>query len=178
MTTTSNHHASWIQTNIDRDNHPEQWFPLTFRVDIIIHNAQKVAQSPWSKDPTHAYALVTRALDWTITELRRYHKRLQFVPWVGGNEAVGIRTHIHAILRVPDGHHPSAFVERLQVIWRRNLAKTLKTEVKASVWTDTQPLRSGSSFSHYASRSEAGDLVRGMDKVIIGRSLFLEPLAA
>lgn len=112
-----------------------------------------------------------------MTELRRYHKGLQFVSWVGGNEAVGVRTHLHAVVKVPEGQEVSAFVERLQTIWRRNLAKTLKTEVKASVWTDTQPLRSASYFSHYASRSEAGDLVRGMDKVNLGRSFFLEPLA-
>jgi hypothetical protein len=168
--------ANWIQDNINRDD-AERWFPLTFRVDSVIHNAQNIAQSPWSQNPTQAYASVTRALDWTITELRRYHKGLQFVSWTGGNEAVGIRTHLHAAIRIPDGQDTSAFVDRLQTIWRRNLAKTLKTEVKASVWTDTRSLRSGSSFSHYASRSEAGDLVRGTDKVHLGRSFFLEPLA-
>jgi hypothetical protein len=177
MTTTSSTSlANWIQDNINSDD-AERWFPLTFRVDSVIHNAQKIAQSPWSQNPTQAYALVTRALDWTVTELRRYHKRLQFVSWIGGNESVGVRTHIHAIIRIPDRQDTSAFVERLQKLWCRSLAKTLKTEVKASVWTDTQPLRSGSSFSHYASRSEASDLVRGTDKVHLGRSFFLEPLA-
>jgi hypothetical protein len=179
MTTTSTSLANWIQDNINTDNvdNAEQWFPLTFRVDSVIHNAQKIAQSPWSQNPTHAYTLITQALDWTITELRRYHKGLQFVSWTGGNEAVGIRTHIHAIIRVPDGQDTSDFVERLQAIWRQKLEKKLKTKVKASVWTDAQPLRSGSAFSNYASRSEAGDLVRGMDKVNLGKSFFLEPIA-
>lgn len=176
MTTTSTSPSHWIQTNMDIDN-AERWFPLTFRVDSVIYNAQKIAQSPWSKNATCAIQLVLRALDWTITELRRYHKKLQFVSWIGGNEAVGIRSHIHAIVRVPDALEASEFVERIQTIWRRNLAKTLKTEVKASVWIDTETLRSGSSFSHYASRSEAGDIVRGMDKVNLGRSFFLKQLA-
>ena len=164
MTTASTSLANWIQNNIDRDN-SQRWFPLTFRVDSVIHNAQRIAQSPWSNNPTQAFQSVTRALDWTVTELRRYHKRFQFVSWVGGNEAVGVRTHLHAVVRVPEGQEVSEFVDRLQTVWIRNLTKTLKTEVKASVWTDAQPLRSGSSFSHYASRSEAGDLVRGTDKV-------------
>jgi REP element-mobilizing transposase RayT len=176
MTTDSTSLANWIQSNMDTDN-AERWFPLTFRVDSVIHNAQHIVQSPWSKNPTQAFQSVHRALDWTITELRRYHKGLQFVSWVGGNEAVGVRSHIHAIIRVPDDQDVMSFIDRLQTIWKRNLAKTLKTEVKASVWTDTQPLRSGSSFSHYASRSEAGDIVRGMDKVNLGRSFFLKQLA-
>jgi hypothetical protein len=170
-------HAELLYENVRRDEHPEQWFPLTFRVDSFIRNAQNIAQSPWSQNPTHAYSLVRRALEWAITELRRHHKGLPFVAWVGGNEAVGIRTHIHAVVRVPDNVKASVFVERLQAIWRRNLAKTLKTEVKASVWIDEESLRSGSLFSRYASRSEAGDSVRGMDKVIVDKSLYLKPIA-
>jgi hypothetical protein len=168
--------SAWIQHNVEQDN-SERWFPLTFRVDSAVRNAQNIAQSPWSRDPTYAFALVTRALDWTITELRRYHKRLQFVSWIGGNESVGVRTHIHAIIRIPDSQDASAFVDRLQTIWHRNLVKTLKTQVTASVWVDTQSLRSGSSFSNYASRSEAVNLIGGTDKVLQSKSLFLEPPA-
>jgi hypothetical protein len=176
MTTATTAQASWIQDNINRDD-AERWFPLTFRVDSVVFNGAKIAQSPWSRSPTYAFQSVMRALDWTVTELRRYHKGLQFVSWTGGNEAVGVRTHIHAIVRVPDGQELAVFAGRLQSLWSRNLAKTLKAQVKATVWTDTQPLRSGSAFSFYASRSEAGDLVRGTDKAHLGKSFYLEPRA-
>lgn len=179
MTTTSTSLANWIQSNMDTDN-AERWYPLTFRVDSVIRNAQNIAQSPWSNNPTQAFQSVTRALDWTITELRRYHKGkggLQFVPYLGGNEAVGIRSHIHAVVRVPDGQEVTTFIKRIESLWKRNLAKTLKAEVKSSVWVDKKSLQNASSFSHYSSRSEGVDSVRGMDKIHLGRSFFLEPLA-
>lgn len=176
MTLETNSLCDWIQQNASQ-NDAERWFPLTFRVDSVVVNAAQIAQSPWSRSPTQAFQSVLRALDWSVTELRRRHKRLPFVAWTGGSEAVGVRTHIHAIVRVPDGLEPSAFAERLEALWRRNLVKTLKTEVKATVWLDAQPLRSSTSFSHYASRSEAGELVRGTDKAHLGRSFFLEPAA-
>ena len=182
MTTTSaktptTPYGEWIQNNINQDN-PESWVPLTFRVHGVIRNAQNIAQSPWSQNPTQSITLVKGALNWTITELRRYHKDLQFISWIGGNEGVGRRTHIHAAVRVPDNQNVSLFVERLQTLWCRNLTKKLKAKVEADVWVDSERLRSGQLYSNYASRSEAGDLVRGMDKVIIDKSLFLEPLAS
>jgi hypothetical protein len=176
MTTATSTLASWIQDNISKDD-AQRWFPLTFRVDSAVVNGAKIAQSPWSRSSTYAFQKVTRALDWTVTELRRYHKELQFVSYMGGDEAVGVRTHIHAIVRVPDGQDLAVFAGRLQSLWSRNLAKTLKAQVKASVWMGPQPVESAHAFSFYSSRLEDESFGRGTSKVLIGKSFYLEPRA-
>jgi hypothetical protein len=163
---------AWLEKAIAADKNPNLWIPLTFRVDSAVVNAAAIKQSPWSTNATYAFEKIVRALDWTVTELRRYHPGLQFVSWLGGNESLGVRTHIHAIVRVPDTASSSVFVGRIGSLWQRNLGKTLKAQVRASVWASDEQIRSAAGYGHYSARSES-NLIRGMDKVLLGKSFSL-----
>jgi hypothetical protein len=162
--------ADWVVRNIGM-NLDERWYDMTLKIDGEVRNGAKCAQSPWSTDASGTFPLVMRALDWTVTELRRRHKKLQFVPYIGGNQAMDIRTHIHALIRIPDEHDPAVFIERLHSVWKRNLVKTLKSQVSTRVWLDAMPIQNGKNFNGYACRTEG--LIGGTDKILLTRSFSL-----
>ena len=149
----------------------KQWAICTFRADGTVRNAAAVKQTPWSTSASHAAERVIKALEWTVTELRRGHKKdLRFVSWIGGDESLGVKSHIHSAVELPDGDL-EMFRQRMEFLWQRNLEKTLKANVKGSVWMDY--LGEATKYASYCARQEDRTLIRGSDKVLVNRSFSL-----
>jgi hypothetical protein len=164
--------CSWIKSCVDNDDFADKWLPITFKIDSAVRTAEGAVHSPWSQGAIATFQKVQKALDWTITELRRYNKGLQFVAWIGGNESIGVRTHIHALIRVPDSETSENFVRQIQRLWMAKLEKSLKARIKARVWIDAKSVQCAAGYANYASRQEGH--VRGTDKILMGRSFYLK----
>jgi hypothetical protein len=168
MTTT--YLTNWISQSILEGE--GQLFSLTFRADKTVKNGAALKQSVWSRSQTQSVQLVHKALDWTITEMRRKYKEMKFVGFEGGDENSGTQGHIHALLLIGDDRDAVAVYEQMNYLWYRNLNKKLKSQVEGKI-TYFSRTDAVSAYSWYCQRYEGTTLLGGSDKVLVSRSLCL-----
>jgi len=145
---------------------------VTIRVDGCLKNAAAILQTAWSQNATSSISLVIKALDWTITELRRAHKnQFKFVAFMGGEASLGIAAHFHALLEYPAGVDQKLFIQRLEQLWAQKVARALKQTLKTSVYAE--PVLSKEHFSQYCQRFEGNTFGSGSSKVVMSKSLSL-----
>jgi hypothetical protein len=143
---------------------------LTIRADGCLKNAAAILQTAWSQNATSSISLVIKALDWTITELRR-DNQFKFVAFMGGEASLGIAAHFHALLEYPAGVDQKLFIQRLEQLWAQKVARALKQTLKTSVYAE--PVRSKEHFSQYCQRFEGTTFGSGSSKVVMSKSLSL-----
>ena len=143
---------------------------VTIRVDGCLKNAAAILQTAWSQNATSSISLVIKALDWTITQLRR-NNQFKFVAFMGGEASLGIAAHFHALLEYPAGVDQKLFIQRLEQLWAQKLARALKQTLKTSVYAE--PVRSKEHFSQYCQRFEGTTFESGSSKVVMSKSLSL-----
>ena len=143
---------------------------VTIRVDGCLKNAAAILQTAWSQNATSSISLVIKALDWTITQLRR-NNQFKFVAFMGGEASLGIAAHFHALLEYPAGVDQKLFIQRLEQLWAQKVARALKQTLKTSVYAE--PVRSKEHFSQYCQRFEGTTFESGSSKVVMSKSLSL-----
>lgn len=172
MTSETNEINQWIKSSVEQSEN--EWVVLTIRADGTVKNGAQIRQKLWSTSATFSIDKVKRALDWTITEERRKHKkRMGFVAWFGGDVKNDVYDHIHAVLEIPAGCDKDEIVARLNYLWKRNLEKLFKQDVKASIWLDKKSLVSIEKFGNYCMRQEGSVRIGPANKLQISRSLSL-----
>lgn len=146
-----------------------QQFSLVFRADGYVLNGAGVKQHPWSKSSQH---LVTKALDWTVSEIVRTNsKKVEFHCYEGGDYDKGIRGHHHAQVAISRDLDANTVLDRIKYLWNRKLEKAFKTEVSGSV--HIEETRDAEGYSFYSQRREGSSLGSGSDKLVVSRSLRL-----
>ncbi len=162
--------SSWIEESLKSDL--DNIAAITFRVDGTMKNASAISQTPWSNNATGSIELVKKALDWTITELRRANKnKLKFVAFVGGEGSSGVVGHFHALLEFPSGVDKELFICKLEQLWSQKVSRALKQTLKTSVYAE--PVRHKEAFSEYCQRFEGTTYGSGSSKVVMSKSLSL-----
>ena len=172
MTSVKNDINQWIASAVNESGN--EWHVLTIRADGKVVNGSQKKQTLWSTSATFSIDKVTRALDWTITEERRKHKkRLGFAAWLGGDANNGVHDHIHALIEISANCDKNEIVGRLSYLWKRNLEKLFKQDVNASIHLDDQSLVNSMKYGNYCMRQEGNVRVGPTDKFLISRSLSL-----
>ncbi len=162
--------TQWIEESLTSDL--DNIAALTIRVDGCLKNGSQISQSAWSQSATYSIELVKTALDWTISQLRRAHKKtLKFVACLGGEQSLGVAGHFHALLEYPAGVDKDQFIDRLRKLWARNVAKKLKQSLQTTVYAE--PLRDKAEFSRYCQRFEGTTFGSGSSKVVMSKSFSL-----
>ena len=162
----------WIKTAVEQSGN--EWVVLTIRADGTVKNGAQIKQKLWSSSATFSIDKVNRALDWTITEERRKHKkRLGFAAWLGGDVKNGVHDHIHAVLEIPAGCDKNEIVARLNYLWNQKLKKLFKQDINALIYLDDQSLVNTERFGNYCMRQEGSVRIGPADKLLISRSLSL-----
>jgi hypothetical protein len=162
--------TSWIEQSLTSDL--ANIAAITLRIDGSMKNGAALAQTAWSHNATGSIAIVIKALDWTITELRRRHRnKLKFVAFLGGESSFGVVGHFHALLEFPAGVDKELFIQRLEKLWAKKVAKALKQTLKTSVYAE--PVRNKEHFSQYCQRFEGTTFGSGSSKVVMSKSLSL-----
>jgi hypothetical protein len=193
-------YAHWLRHSVSLFD-DKSWHALTLRADTSLENASRAPQDLFSDNSTHSRDLVEKALSWAITEQQRREKSddFAFVAFHGGDRAIGIRPHIHAICRSvsPDT------IENIARLWHSRLARAFRLSlsdtttnitdrdhncqkiVRSSVLITTrpnnkfrssvftEPLRDAGNFIDYCQRVEGDQRDGHFGKLIINRSLIL-----
>lgn len=159
----------WIEESFSKSD-LDNIAVVTMRVDGCLKNAAAILQTAWSQNATSSISLVIKALDWTITQLRRKNQ-FKFVAFLGGEASLGIAAHFHAVLEFPVEVDKELFVKRLEQLWAQKVARALKQTLKTSVYAE--PVRSKEHFSQYCQRFEGTTFESGSSKVVMSRSLSL-----
>jgi hypothetical protein len=172
MTSERNDINQWLQDAVKQSEN--EWVVLTIRADGTVTNGSQVKQTLWSTSATYSIDKVNRALDWTITEERRKHKkRLGFAAWLGGDKEYGVQDHIHAAMEIPANCDKHEMVNRLNYLWNRNLKKLFKQEINSVIYLDEEALVSAERYGSYCIRSEGSVRIGPTDKLLMSRSLSL-----
>lgn len=144
-------------------------FSVVFRADGRVKNASGAFQHPWAKS---SQGLVTKALDWTISEIVRTNsKKIEVYCYEGGDFEKGVRGHHHAQIAISRDLDAEIVLERISYLWNRKLEKAFKAEVDGSVHVENT--RDAKAYSYYSQRREGISLGSGSDKLVITRSLSL-----
>lgn len=172
MTSEQDNINKWINDAVNKSEN--EWVVLTIRADGTVINGAGIRQTLWSTSASSSIDKVFRALDWTITEERRKHKkRLGFASWLGGDAKNGVHEHIHAVLEIPANCDKDEIVARLSYLWKRNLQKLFKQDINATIYLDEDSLIDASRYSSYCGRRENVN-IGPVDKFIISRSASLK----
>jgi hypothetical protein len=163
----NNNITLWIQKTIESSN--SDWILLTLRIDGMQVNASGVAQSPWNTSCAGGLSKVESSLNWTLGMLRRTRKQeIRFAGYHGGDYAIGIQPHIHAICEVPPNSTSTDLLESLQLYWQQSVERRFKVYLPTSVYQDK--LMSSNDYLRYISRYEGKIFGYGDSKLILNRS--------
>jgi hypothetical protein len=162
--------TNWIQTSFTDDLN--EIAALTIRADGTLRNAGAITQSAWSKNATGAIQLLISALDRTVLQISRgANKDMKFVAFLGGDHALGVAGHFHALLQFPARADKQVFINEFDRLWSIKSSEALKSTLKTSVFAE--PIKSKEAFTVYCLRYEGTTLASGSDKVVMSRSLRL-----
>jgi hypothetical protein len=162
--------SNWIQTSFTDDLNEVS--ALTIRADGTVKNAGAVTQSAWSKSATGAIQLLISALDRTVSQMGRgKNNDMKFVAFLGGDHALGVAGHFHALLQFPACADKQVFINEFDRLWSIKSSQALKSTLKTSVFAE--PIKSKEAFTAYCLRYEGTTFGCGSDKVVVSRSLRL-----
>jgi len=143
---------------------------VTLRADGTVINGAAIRQSPWSQNATGSINLLVKALDRTVAQLGRgKYKDMKFVAFLGGEKNLGVAGHFHGVLQFPANAEKQEFMYDFDRLWSMKVSEALKATLKTSVFFE--PIVSKEVFSNYCSRYEGPTFSRGLDKVVVSRSL-------
>lgn len=162
------HISQWIKETFSENL--SEVVVVTLRADGTVLNGAAVSQSAWSQNATGSLNLLIKALDRTVSQLGRgKYKDMKFVGFLGGEKSLGVAGHFHGVLQFPSKADKQEFMCDFERLWSNKVANALKATLKTSVYFE--PIESETQFTNYCSRYEGPTFGRGLDKVVMSRSL-------
>lgn len=163
--------AKWVRDKLGDSNGRN--IALTMRVDGSVTNGAAIRQGVWSQSAVNPSGAKNKALDWTITELKRKHPMMKFIPFLGGDRESGVQGHIHGLLHLPNDIDPQEFRDKMERIWTRNIRKCLKDKGLSCSIGYLEEIKDIDAYLAYCQRFEGSTFESGLEKVVVSASLCL-----